>query len=112
MRLLTLAGLASLWYCKQAQAEPTLRVDHLRCEYRANPVGMDIRQPRLSWKLVASGRGQKQSAYQVLVAGSRAALDAESGDHWDSGKINSLPGELIDQAMKIVAGTHDDVLNL
>ena len=89
MRLLTLAGLASLWYCKQAQAEPTLRVDHLRCEYRANPVGMDIRQPRLSWKLVASGRGQKQSAYQVLVAGSRAALDAESGDHWDSGKINS-----------------------
>ena len=88
-RVLVWTGLACLLLCPQARADGELRVDRLRCEYRANPVGMDIRQPRLSWKLVSNQRGQKQTAYQVLVAGTRAALDAEAGDRWDSGKTKS-----------------------
>jgi alpha-L-rhamnosidase len=96
IRIVTLTGLACLLLGGEAQADNHLRVDHLRCEYRVDPTGMDIRSPRLSWKLVSSGRGQKQSAYQVLVAGSRAALDAKAGDRWDSGKINS------DQSIHIV----------
>jgi alpha-L-rhamnosidase len=65
--------------------------DTLRCEYRENPVGIDITQPRLSWKLEAppTASGQVQSAYRVLVASSPEKLTAEQGDLWDSGKVES-----------------------
>jgi len=39
----------------------------LRCEYLADPVGIDVPQPRLSWVLEHSARGERQTAYQVLV---------------------------------------------
>jgi alpha-L-rhamnosidase len=49
-----------------ASAAP-LRVDTLRCEYRTNPV-VDVARPRLSWLLKSDERGQKQTAYQIMVA--------------------------------------------
>ncbi|MEN6495638.1 MAG: family 78 glycoside hydrolase catalytic domain [Thermoguttaceae bacterium] len=61
----------------------------LRCEYLVDPIGVDVQQPRLSWTVEAAARGQKQTAYQVLVATSRENLDAERGDLWDSGKMTS-----------------------
>ncbi|WP_282122029.1 family 78 glycoside hydrolase catalytic domain [Algibacter mikhailovii] len=66
-------------------------VSELKCEYRTNPLGIDNAAPRLSWKLVEVNptRGQKQSAYQILVASSLTNLDGNIGDLWDSGKVNS-----------------------
>jgi len=66
----------------------------LRCEYLENPLGIDSRVPRLSWKIEdrgqkPDGRGQKQSAYQVLVASSEELLKKDKGDLWDSGKVDS-----------------------
>jgi len=64
----------------------------LRCEYRQNPLGIDVRQPRLSWVLEAAptaARGLKQSAYRVLAASTPEKLAAEQGDLWDSGKVES-----------------------
>ena len=63
----------------------------LQCEYLQNPLGVDIQQPRLSWKMgtTAAIRGQKQSAYQIIVATTQALLDADKGDLWDSGRITS-----------------------
>lgn len=61
----------------------------LRCEYLENPLGIDVPQPRLSWQVVSDQRGQRQTAYQILVAGSRDALDAGKGDLWDTGKVAS-----------------------
>lgn len=58
----------------------------LRCEYLVNPVGIDVKQPRFSWVLEHTERGQKQSAYQVLVS---TQPSAEKGDMWDSGKKSS-----------------------
>jgi len=46
----------------------------LRCEYMTEPLGVDAAQPRLSWKLESRWRGQKQTAYQVLVAASEKML--------------------------------------
>lgn len=67
----------------------SLSIAALRCEYRENPMGIDVSQPRLSWQLHSPERGVFQSAYQVLVAPSE--LDLESGLNlvWDSGKIES-----------------------
>jgi len=64
-------------------------VQELRCEYRANPLGIDVRAPRLSWQLASTERGQKQTAYRILVASSAELLQREQGNLWDSGKVNS-----------------------
>ena len=45
-----------------------LRVEGLKTEYRQNPIGIDVRSPRLSWRIVADRRGTMQSAYQIRVA--------------------------------------------
>jgi alpha-L-rhamnosidase len=70
-------------------ASPGATPASLRCEYRVNPQGVGVLQPRLSWMLESPERGQSQSAYQILVASSHAALDAGRADQWDSGKVAS-----------------------
>ncbi len=62
---------------------------HLRCEYAERPMGMDESNPRLSWQLAPGPRGQKQTAYQILVASSKAALESDQGDLWNSDKVDS-----------------------
>lgn len=61
----------------------------LRCEYSANPVGIDVLRPRFSWVLIHLERGHTQSAYQILVASTRESLLNDMGDIWDSGKVES-----------------------
>jgi alpha-L-rhamnosidase len=67
----------------------TLRVEDLRCEYLANPLGVYTTEPRLGWIVESSQRGQRQTAYQVLVAATPDALEGDRGDLWDSGKVAS-----------------------
>jgi alpha-L-rhamnosidase len=64
-------------------------VTGLRCEYVENPLGIDVLEPRLSWLLADDRRGQRQTAYQVLVASSPDTLVRDRGDLWDSGKVHS-----------------------
>ncbi|WP_121613412.1 alpha-L-rhamnosidase [Mesobacillus foraminis] len=45
-----------------------LKVMALTCEYRKNPLGIDVRKPRVSWVVDANRRGTMQAAYQVQVA--------------------------------------------
>ena len=61
----------------------------LRCEYRANPLGIDASQPRLMWQSASSRRGEMQTAYQVIAAESEQAVQGGKGDLWDSGKVVS-----------------------
>jgi len=64
-------------------------VEGLRCEYLENPQGIDRVQPRLSWQLEATARGEKQTAFQVLAATTMANLQKGVGDLWDTGKVIS-----------------------
>jgi len=66
-----------------------LTVENLRCEYRANPIGMTVLRPRLSWALASLQRGQRQTAYQILIAATPEALAQNRGDLWDTGKVDS-----------------------
>jgi alpha-L-rhamnosidase len=70
---------------------PHFRPSALRCEYRAEPLGIDTPNPRLSWQVNADshGRGGKQVAYQILAASTRDLLDAKVGDLWSTGKVHS-----------------------
>lgn len=66
-----------------------LEVRQLRCEYLENPAGIDTVTPRLSWKVLGAARGQRQTAYQVMVASDPAKLAQGEGDLWNSGKVVS-----------------------
>jgi len=65
------------------------RVEQLRCEYRVNPLGIDVTKPRLSWIIKDARRGARQTAYQVLVASSAERLSRNEADLWDSGRVES-----------------------
>jgi alpha-L-rhamnosidase len=64
-----------------------LRVEGLKTEYQQNPIGIDVRAPRLSWRIQADRRGTMQSAYQIRVATDSGAL--ARAPLWDSGKVPS-----------------------
>lgn len=72
-----------------------VQVDDLRCEYRRDPLGIDISTPRLSWRLVSDRRGAAQRAYQILVATDPKSLEAGDADLWDSGKRDSGQSVLV-----------------
>ena len=61
----------------------------LRCESAVNPLGIDAVSPRMSWVLTSSEKGQKQTAYQILVTSDEAKLRNEEPDVWDSGRVAS-----------------------
>ena len=73
--------------CQQTNA--ALSPTHLRCEYTVNPLGIDVPHPRLFWTLESKERGERQSAYQILVASSPDLLAKDNGDLWDTGKVVS-----------------------
>ncbi len=62
---------------------------NLRCEYKQNPIGIDVKNPRLFWELRSDRRDVKQSSYQILVASSLQRLNPQDVDIWNSGKIRS-----------------------
>ncbi len=71
----------------------SLRVRHLRCDYQLNPLGIENKEPCLSWQLDSDQRGAAQSAYQIQVRDSQ-------GELWDSGKVFS------DQSLHIAYRGH------
>ena len=66
-----------------------LKVVETICEYHANPIGIDIKSPRLSWKLVSDKQNVLQTAYEIRVADSPENLNRKSKLIWASGKVNS-----------------------
>ena len=80
------------WGCYTISSHSTsegILVNNLHCEAMNDPLGIDVVRPRLSWALESNQRGQKQTAYHLLVASSLEKLDKNIGDLWDSGKITS-----------------------
>lgn len=65
------------------------RLVALRTEYKENPLGIDARKPRLSWQLASSGRGVRQSAYEIRVARTEAAVRDGRDLVWTSGRVAS-----------------------
>lgn len=64
---------------------------HLLCENLVNPLGLDVPRPRFSWQLLAgkNQRDVRQTAYELRVAPTPAALATGRGVGWASGKVAS-----------------------
>jgi alpha-L-rhamnosidase len=95
-KLLAITFTALACLSSHISAAENIHTTNLRCEYLKNPLGIDVATPRLSWIIKSDQRGQKQTAYQVLVASSRGKLDKNTGDLWDTGKVKS------DQSLNVV----------
>jgi alpha-L-rhamnosidase len=63
-----------------------LYVSALTCEYRQNPLGIDIRKPRISWKIQSNRRGTMQQAYQYQVSLTKDHFDQPL---WDTSYMKS-----------------------
>ncbi len=75
-----------------------LKVRDLRVEHNLNPSVVDVTTPRLSWINEAANeklRGQRQTAYQIVVASSCEKLAKGEYDVWDTGKTCSEESNLI-----------------
>ena len=76
-----------------------LKPVNLRAEYKINPV-IDVAQPRLSWELLSSVRGQIQTGYQIMVASSPTLLASDKPDLWNSNKVMSNTTNQVEYAGK------------
>lgn len=75
-----------LWCSTSLHASSGLQVENLRCEYLADPLGVDKAHPRFSWIITSDKRDIIQSAYRIIV------IQNDSLSHepvWDSGKVAS-----------------------
>lgn len=64
-------------------------VQDLRCEDLVDPIGIDVSQPRLSWRMRAETNGAGQTAYRILCATTVEFLKEGSADLWKSGKVDT-----------------------
>ena len=51
----------------EEEDRPKPLVKELQCEYMFNPVGLDRREPGLSWMILESGRNHWQSAFRIRI---------------------------------------------
>lgn len=68
-------------------------ITDLKCEYLRQPLAVNVARPTLSWDLQSPYRCQEQSAYQIIVSSTRNLVEANHGDLWDSGKVESSRSE-------------------
>ncbi|MES1161334.1 MAG: alpha-L-rhamnosidase, partial [Bacteroidota bacterium] len=80
------------WLSVRAQ----LTVQGLRVEFLKDPIGIEAKQPRLSWQLDSKEKGVQQLAYEIRVGKDVAALSRNEALVWKTGKITS--GESLHQA--------------
>ena len=73
--------LFTLARCSKSSTGITI-VKDLRVEYMKNPVGIDVTQPRFSWKMESKERGAAQSAYTIVVSTDKAFKKTV----WNSGE--------------------------
>ncbi|MGF7039758.1 family 78 glycoside hydrolase catalytic domain [Mucilaginibacter lappiensis] len=74
----------------QVQNVPVnFKVDNLICEYKVNPIAVDVANPRLSWKLITQDRNIQQTYYEIRVGSNAVSLTKGQDLIWTSGKIPS-----------------------
>ncbi|HOL21035.1 MAG TPA: alpha-L-rhamnosidase, partial [Candidatus Hydrogenedens sp.] len=81
----------SLFIQARADSLSPIHIYDLRCEYLECPLGLDVKNPCLTWKLeaITNERGLFQKSYQILVSSTFDDIKNDIGDLWDTGKVDS-----------------------
>ena len=96
----------TLMLCSAAAgAQDVLTVRKLRCEYKVDPVGIDIAKPRFSWQLKSTEKNVLQTSYELQVAQSQKDLDKEKL-LWTTGKVDSDASHGVEYAGPSLASEH------
>lgn len=66
-----------------------MQVKDLRVEYLENPIGIDVKKPRISWKMSSEQRDVLQTAYRITVKKDALVV-------WDTSKRESSSSILIE----------------
>jgi alpha-L-rhamnosidase len=61
----------------------------LRCDYLQTPLGVDVPNPRLTWKLQDTRHGAVQKAYRIVAGKDSAEVANGVGKEWDSRWVES-----------------------
>lgn len=61
----------------------------LKVEHLENPLGVDIENPRLMWRLQDDRQGALQTAYQIFVGTDSMGIVNDKGNMWNTGKQSS-----------------------
>ena len=96
--LVVILGVSAGSAADTAVGDGRTRPMELRCEYLKDPLGIDTTKPRFSWMIASDRRGERQTAYRVLVASSTELLAKDKGDSWDSGRVESDQSVLVEYA--------------
>lgn len=79
--------------------------ERLRCEHLDNPIAVDAGSPRFTWQFSDKSPGAMQTAYEITVDESAAAVRGGKGNVWRSGKVNSSGTLALFDGAKLKAGT-------
>src|SRR5438445_13565339 len=90
--LLMLLSAVQVSYC--AAQSPCMPVAP-RCEYLTNPVGIDARNPRLSWQLEDHRTAAKQTAYQWSIGTDSTEVCNRNGNQCQTGQLNEAAQLLV-----------------
>lgn len=66
-----------------------MQITDLRVEYRKNPIGLDVKIPRFSWKLNSAQTDTVQTAYRIVVT-------SDGEEIWNSGRLTSDQSVLVE----------------
>ncbi len=67
----------------------SLSVQAPKTEYRENPVGIDVMEPRFSWIIQSNRRITHQRAFRLQVSSGNTDFDSRQHLVWDTGRIIS-----------------------
>jgi alpha-L-rhamnosidase len=90
-KMLRTPSVAVVWILLSASAvyAQSTKPVKLECESLFTPLGMDSKEPLLSWQMEDSRAGARQTAYQIVVGSTEASVAAGKGELWDSGRVES-----------------------
>jgi len=98
VRLLVVTAIcmvAVIGISEKAHANGDLTIVNMRTDYKTNPLGIDERQPRLSWEIISAKGNTRQTACELQVAGSEQKLLQRADLLWEK-KMNS------DQSVQVI----------
>lgn len=87
--IITVNFFISLLASVPVQAASPEAPTNLRIQDNTEQLGIDVANPSFAWYVNDNDRGDRQTAYRIIVASSQVNIDKNTGDNWDSRKVTS-----------------------